>query len=578
MALPAEISTFTATVGAPVTHAGGPLEMYVTLEPSAFLIHTASGTPLVDMLEELTLSQGISGQFTLPHTDQDGFQDVTGAAYKNWFYTAKIYYGSPVKRRNRTPVVKVFQATVGQDVVDLDLLPSGLPAMPYTAPAADVSAFNGRTGAVTLEESDLPERLTDAALTATYLDKASGVTKADAAANYRPRAKNTIVHLGDSNTDYGDTDDANMIAHSDRGFTTWSQVLSGHRLEILNNAGIQGERTDQIRARIPNDVIAQTPGFCHVLAGTNDMLQDIPLATAKANLLGIWTDLRNAGIRVIAGTLPPATGLTTSRQAFLYDLNAWIKLQGSVIPDLTVVDYHRTLADPATNGWYSNYALADGLHTSRAGAAAMGKALADAINVLVPPRPRLLATTNDPFGLITNPMLTGNVSGIATGWTHSTLAGSAGTATGSKVARTDGLPGEMQQMVVASGQASAGFTLQAFTPSAINFTPGDTVYATAEIEMGDDIANFQYLTLAVMPTLSNLSGIVPFASDMDPYQQSIITAPYLKISKGILRTRFLVTPVTAARIAVALKYKGEGTIRIGSISLINATKLAARTA
>jgi hypothetical protein len=65
---------------------------------------------------------------------------------------------------------------------------------------------------------------------------------------------------------------------------------------------------------------------------------------------------------------------------------------------------------------------------------------------------------------------------------------------------------------------------------------------------------------------------------MDPYQQSIITAPYLKISKGILRTRFLVTPVTAARIAVALKYKGEGTIRIGSISLINATKLAARTA
>lgn len=422
-----------------------------------------------------------------------------------------------------------------------------------------------------------PKPLTPWAAASQVSDSASPLGAALSVA-YRPKSKNTIVYLGDSNTDYGATDDPAMIAYSDRGFSTWGQVLTGHRLEVLTNAGIQGERTDQIRARIPSNVIAQAPGWCHVLAGTNDMLQDIPLATAKANLLGIWNDLRAAGIRVIAATLPPATGLTTSRQAFLYDLNAWIKLQGSVIPDLTVVDYHRVLADPATNGWYSNYALSDGLHTARPGAAAMGKALADAINVLVPPRPRLVGTTNDPFNLLPNPMLTGNTSGVATGWTHSTLAGGAGTATPTKVARTDGLPGEMQQMVVASGQASAGFILQAFTPSTINFTPGDTVFATAEVEMGDDVANFQYLRLTIMPTTAALAGITPFAADMDPYQQSIVAAPALKISKGILRTRALATPVTAARVMVVLAYKGEGTIRVGSIALINATKLAARTA
>lgn len=191
---------------------------------------------------------------------------------------------------------------------------------------------------------------------------AAKLDKTEASSTYQRPVKNTIAYIGDSHTDYGTDSSSSVIANVDRGFTTWAQVYLGHRLEAVIDAGIQGQRSDQVRARLQTDVIAFAPGWCHVLAGSNDIFQDRALVSIKTDLLAMWTDLRAAGIRVIAGTIPPCTGLTAPRQAALYDLNAWIREQGSAVPGLIVVDYHRVLADPGTDGWYSNYALADGIH------------------------------------------------------------------------------------------------------------------------------------------------------------------------------------------------------------------------
>jgi hypothetical protein len=116
----------------------------------------------------MNISEGVAGQYTLPHTDQAGFIDESGNAYTNWYYTARVTYSTPSKAKNKAPKVKVFQLTTGQTDVDLDLLPAGAPALPYIAPTATVTAFGGRTGPVTLEESDLPARLADTELNATY--------------------------------------------------------------------------------------------------------------------------------------------------------------------------------------------------------------------------------------------------------------------------------------------------------------------------------------------------------------------------------------------------------------------------
>lgn len=146
MAIPAGVSTAVVTVGVPVTFTGTQLRSYVTITPSAFLVHTETGTPLVNMLEDLDTAIGVSGQFTLPHTDQDGFQDEAGNAYKNWYYTLTIQYQSA--RATLPAKTKVFQLPVGQTVVDLDRLPGGAPALPYTAPTDVVTSVNGQTGAV----------------------------------------------------------------------------------------------------------------------------------------------------------------------------------------------------------------------------------------------------------------------------------------------------------------------------------------------------------------------------------------------------------------------------------------------
>lgn len=178
MALPAGISTATVTAGVPVTFSGLPVRTNITITPSAFLVHTATGHPLVNMIEEATASDGVAVQFTLPVTDQDGFQDEAGNAYKNWYYTATIQYVTD--KATKAPFTKVFQLVTGQSIVDLDLLPSGNSAMPYTAPIAGVTSVNGQTGAVavaTTSDSDVAAFVqgsgpTATALSATYVPSA----------------------------------------------------------------------------------------------------------------------------------------------------------------------------------------------------------------------------------------------------------------------------------------------------------------------------------------------------------------------------------------------------------------------
>jgi hypothetical protein len=169
MALPEGITTAVVTAGVPVTHTGAPVKAFVSIEPSVFLVHTATGTPLVDFLEELSINEGVAGSFTLPHTDQAGFQDENGNAYTNWYYTARVTYSTPSKAKTKPPKIKVFQLVTGQTIVDLDALPSGAPALPYIAPTAGVTSFHGRIGAITIGEDDLPERLSEEELSATIL-------------------------------------------------------------------------------------------------------------------------------------------------------------------------------------------------------------------------------------------------------------------------------------------------------------------------------------------------------------------------------------------------------------------------
>ena len=237
MALPAGVTTANLTVGAPVSFSGLPIRSSVQIVPSAFLVHSATGIPLVNLIEETATLESVVGQFTLPHTDQAGFQDENGNAYTNWYYTATINYSTdrgPVGK----PLNKVFQLPSGQTVVDLDLLPGGAPAMAYSAPVATVTSVAGLTGAITGSQIiSAPEVQTE--LSATYENKT------DAGAKYASRARDAgdtfqswtrRINLIDQANSPGSM--LNMEHNADgTGPTDPSSVNETYALDIHNNPG-----------------------------------------------------------------------------------------------------------------------------------------------------------------------------------------------------------------------------------------------------------------------------------------------------------------------------------------------------
>ena len=146
MVLPAGVTTCLVFKKAPISFGGSEGSVYLEVTPSVRLVHTATGTPLVDFIESAAPADGGVAQVMLPHTDQPGFQDEAGNAFTNWHYTVRSRHekGSDKKHLPLT----TFQIPSGQTSLDLSLIPSGPAALPTSAPIATVTSINGQTGAV----------------------------------------------------------------------------------------------------------------------------------------------------------------------------------------------------------------------------------------------------------------------------------------------------------------------------------------------------------------------------------------------------------------------------------------------
>ena len=205
----------------------------------------------------------------------------------------------------------------------------------------------------------------------------------DAPVRLQTKPAQTMVVIGDSLTEQG-----GMISsapqYKPNSAWPWMNVLLGQRFEILKNAGIGGQTTSQIRSRLQADVLALRPGWCHLLAGTNNMGTAGGVATAKTDIAAMLDALDSAGIRTIIGTIPPriTSTYTGTIKADTMELNRWILQQGRTRRNLIVVDYFQALTEQSGNyanpvyGWNLT---SDGVHLSGPGGYVCGRALADAI-------------------------------------------------------------------------------------------------------------------------------------------------------------------------------------------------------
>jgi lysophospholipase L1-like esterase len=138
--------------------------------------------------------------------------------------------------------------------------------------------------------------------------------------------------------------------------------------EVLNR-GVNGERSDQIRARFDRDVIAADPKAVVIIAGVNDVYQGRSVEHVTVQLHAMYARAAQAGIRVVAGSIIPYNTATPEQNARMRQINQWIRDQ----PGIVFVDTRAAAAkadDPDRL-----FDSPDGLHPTAAGYRRMADAI-----------------------------------------------------------------------------------------------------------------------------------------------------------------------------------------------------------
>jgi lysophospholipase L1-like esterase len=157
-------------------------------------------------------------------------------------------------------------------------------------------------------------------------------------------------------------------------------LMKAHPDWEVVNQGVNAQRSDAIAARFDEDVIAKKPEIVVIIAGVNDVYQGRPAQHVKDQLAAMYRKARDAGIKVVAGTIIPYNTATADQNARMHEINAWIRAQA----DAGVVTFVDTRAAVAAPGDPDKLASSpDGLHPDAAGYRKMADAIEPAIKKLL---------------------------------------------------------------------------------------------------------------------------------------------------------------------------------------------------
>jgi len=115
------------------------------------------------------------------------------------------------------------------------------------------------------------------------------------------------------------------------------------------NRGVNGERSDQIRARFRRDAVALAPDAVILIAGVNDVYQGQAPETVTHELEAMYELARRAtpqGIPVVAGSILPYNTATSVEIARMRAVNDWIRAYAAAHPHVTACDTRAAVAAP----------------------------------------------------------------------------------------------------------------------------------------------------------------------------------------------------------------------------------------
>ena len=146
--------------------------------------------------------------------------------------------------------------------------------------------------------------------------------------------------------------------------------------EVLNR-GVNGERSDQIRARFDRDVLGAEPAAVVIIAGVNDIYQGRTADAVQRELLAMYCAARDAGMPAVAGSILPYNTATPEQNARMQAVNAWIRDEGSPQTGAIFCDTRAAVAMPGRPDVLAS--TPDDIHPSPDGYRLMAVALIPAI-------------------------------------------------------------------------------------------------------------------------------------------------------------------------------------------------------
>ena len=139
----------------------------------------------------------------------------------------------------------------------------------------------------------------------------------------------TIVALGDSTTAGTPAFKSPIEAPPNGSGNIESQyaywLMQTHPEWLVLNRGVNGERSDQIRARFARDVAPARPAVVVIIAGVNDAYQGRSAESVERELEAMYTAARAARIVVVAGSIIPYNVATADQNARVHAVNDWIR-------------------------------------------------------------------------------------------------------------------------------------------------------------------------------------------------------------------------------------------------------------
>jgi lysophospholipase L1-like esterase len=394
--------------------------------------------------------------------------------------------------------------------------------------------------------------------------------------------KSTVVLFGDSrpaNCDY------NVDPNSYSTNLSWwdwgsSLVAGGPPMDVVYNAGIGGNTTAQMQARLQTDVLAYSPGYATLWGGTNDgWLSASDVDASYQRMVQMIQTMNAAGIYVFVISETTSNAKGTTFPALVAYYNDKLRQYCAQSSGCEFWDFNRLVVDPAlATGYNKSTMLYDGVHLGPLGASTCGKQEVAArlarfktnLCTLVHSQVDTQGVNANSRNIFSNPLMlgsggtpgSGNSGTLPNSWTGATSASVA--AAYSTPARADGIGNDLQAVYTATGSGTH-FTTQTGTFSRI--VPGQRYVIEAALKLTSAV-NVSGVSL----TVSMFQGGTLYRRGWGYNVQASGSGDSLVDFDGVIRSRIFTAPAgtyTALTADLRVLFAGAGslTANLGRFSM-----------